>query len=62
MVVSAHNVDRWSEGSHVLICDTVNIASKLYISVKLTNSHPDGQAVRRQVFTHVALLTYGRNV
>jgi hypothetical protein len=44
-----------SEGSHALTCDAVNIASKLYKPVSLINPHPDGQAVRRQVFTHVGL-------
>jgi hypothetical protein len=43
------------EGSHVLTCDAVNTASKLYRLVSLMNPHPDGQAVRRQVFTHVGL-------
>jgi hypothetical protein len=55
MTVFVYLSDRRSEGSHVLTCDTVNTASNLYIPVSVMDPHPDGQAVRRQVFTHVGL-------
>jgi hypothetical protein len=55
VTVATHALECRSEGSHVLTCDTVSTASKLYRLASLIYPHPDGQAIRRQVFMHVGL-------
>jgi hypothetical protein len=61
VIVFGEALDCRSEGNHVLTCDTINIASKLYKSVRLIHFRPDSQAVRRQVY-YARRITYGSNL